>query len=159
MATFHLAQVNIAKAKAPLDSPVMKGFTDQLDYINNLADNSPGFVWRLQTDEGDATDISVFDDELIIINMSVWQSYEDLKRYIYSGEHLTVLKQKKAWFDKLEGSHLALWWIPAGYIPTVTEGRQALELLDTRGSTEKSFTFAKPYPAPDFALKKGCVDA
>ena len=149
MAKFHLAQVNIAKAKGPMDSPVMKGFVDQLDYINDLADNSPGFVWRLQTEEGDATDISVFDDELIIINMSVWQSHEDLKRYVYSGEHLTVLKQKKDWFDKLPGSHLALWWIPAGAIPTVTDARQALERLNAQGPTEQSFTFASPYPAPE----------
>ncbi|KEI71075.1 DUF3291 domain-containing protein [Endozoicomonas elysicola] len=149
MARYHLAQVNIAKAKGPMDSAVMKGFVDQLDYINQLADNSPGFVWRLQTEEGDATDISVFDDELIIINMSVWQTYEDLKQYVYSGEHLSVLKQKKDWFDKLPGSHLALWWIPSDTIPTVEEGKQALESLDTQGPTEKSFTFARPYPAPE----------
>ncbi len=149
MATFHLTQVNIAKAKGSMDSPVMKGFVDQLDYINQLAENSPGFVWRLQTEEGDATDISAFEDELIIINMSVWQTYDDLKQYVYSGEHLSALKQKKDWFDKLEGSHLALWWIPAGSIPTVEDAKQALALLDTQGPTEKSFTFAWPFPAPE----------
>ncbi|WP_066017738.1 DUF3291 domain-containing protein [Endozoicomonas atrinae] len=149
MAAFHLAQVNIAKAKGPMDSPVMKGFVDQLDYINQLAENSPGFVWRLQTEEGDATDISAFEDELIIINMSVWQTYEDLKQYVYSGEHLRVLKQKKDWFDKLRGSHLALWWIPAGTLPTVEDAKQSLTLLDTQGPTEQSFTFARPYPAPE----------
>ncbi|WP_419536875.1 DUF3291 domain-containing protein [Endozoicomonas sp.] len=149
MATFHLAQVNIAKAKGSMDSPVMKGFVDQLDYINQLAENSPVFVWRLQTEEGDATDISAFEDELIIINMSVWQTYDDLKQYVYSGEHLSALKQKKDWFDKLEGSHLALWWIPAGSIPTVEDAKQALALLDTQGPTEKSFTFARPFPAPE----------
>ncbi|WP_096085738.1 DUF3291 domain-containing protein [Agaribacterium haliotis] len=145
---FHLAQVNIARAKEPLDHPVMKGFVDQLDYINNLADNSPGFVWRLQTEKGDATELSVFDDELIIINMSVWESYESLKDYVYSGEHLEILKQKKSWFTKVSGSSLALWWVPKGTKPTANDGKRALELLNANGSTEQSFTFARPFAVP-----------
>ncbi|WP_193161500.1 DUF3291 domain-containing protein [Microbulbifer hainanensis] len=145
---FHLAQINIARAQAPLDHPVMKGFVDQLDAINALADRSPGFVWRLQTEEGDATAINVFGDELIIVNMSVWTSLAALKGYVYSGEHLEVLKQKKSWFEKLSGPSLALWWIPAGKQPTVDDGKAALAQLDLKGPTAQSFTFARPFAAP-----------
>lgn len=95
MSKYQLAQVNIAKAKAPLDDPVMKGFVDQLDHINQLAENSPGFIWRLKTEDGDATAIQMFDDPLIIVNMSVWESLEALRNYAYSGEHLTALKSRK----------------------------------------------------------------
>ncbi|MGI9276063.1 MAG: DUF3291 domain-containing protein [Endozoicomonas sp.] len=146
---FHLAQVNIARAKAPLEDPVMKGFVDQLDHINELADNSPGFVWRLQTEEGDATALKLFDDELIILNMSVWESYEALKDYVYSGDHLEVLKSKKQWFEKMPGPALALWWIPAGEIPSVESGKKALESVGVKGATPAAFTFAIPYPVPD----------
>lgn len=145
---FHLAQVNIARAKGPLDSPVMQGFVDQLDRINALADHSPGFVWRLQTEEGDATALQVFEDERIIVNMSVWTSMEALKNYVYSGEHLEVLKNKKSWFEKFTGPVLALWWIPAGTIPSIEDARRALQTLKTRGPSSQVFSFAKPYPEP-----------
>lgn len=145
---FYLAQVNIARAKGPMDSPVMKGFVDQLDRINALADHSPGFVWRLQTEEGDATSLQVFADERIIVNMSVWESLEALKSYVYSGEHLEVLKNKKNWFDKMPGPILALWWIPAGTIPTVDDAKRALETLKTKGPGAAAFSFARPFPAP-----------
>ncbi|SDZ97299.1 DUF3291 domain-containing protein [Microbulbifer marinus] len=145
---FHLAQVNIARAKGPLDSPVMQGFVDQLDRINALADHSPGFVWRLQTEEGDATALQVFEDERIIVNMSVWTSMEALKNYVYSGEHLEVLKNKKSWFEKFTGPALALWWIPAGTIPSIEDARRALQTLKTRGPSSQAFSFAKPYPEP-----------
>ncbi|WP_250458865.1 DUF3291 domain-containing protein [Microbulbifer litoralis] len=146
---FHLAQVNIGRARAPLDSPVMQGFVDQLDAINALADRSPGFVWRLQTEEGDATSLQVFDDERIIVNMSVWESLASLRDYVYSGEHLQVLKDKKQWFEKMPGPTLALWWIPAGSTPTVGDARRALDLLGERGPTAAAFTFARPQPAPE----------
>ena len=105
--TYHLAQVNIARAKAPLDTPAMKGFVEQLEHINQLAEISPGFVWRLQTEDGDATALQVFEDPLIIVNMSVWESYEALKDYVDSGDHLTVLRNKKNWFEKPDAPILA----------------------------------------------------
>ncbi len=150
--SYHLAQVNIATARAPLDNPIMQGFVDQLDAINALADNSPGFVWRLQTDDGDATALQVFDDERIIVNISVWESLDALKTYVYAGDHLTVLKNKKSWFEKMTGPTLALWWIPKGHIPSIDEAKAALETLKARGSSPEAFTFAKPFPAPSTAV-------
>ena len=146
--SYHLAQINIATAKAPLDSPVMKGFVDQLDAINALADNSPGFVWRLQTDDGDATALQVFDNERIIVNISVWESLDALKTYVYAGDHLTVLKNKKSWFEKMAGPALALWWIPEGHIPSIADAKAVLETLKSAGPSPEAFTFAKPFPAP-----------
>ena len=143
----HLAQVNIAKALAPLDAPLMQGFVDQLEHINRLAEASPGFIWRLQTDAGDATALKPFADELIIVNLSVWDSLEALQHYVYSGDHLSVLRDKKQWFEKPRTPILALWWIPAGHIPSVEEAKQALATLIEQGPTPTAFSFAKPFPA------------
>lgn len=148
----HLAQVNIARAKAPLDTPTMKGFVDQLDHINQLAEMSPGFVWRLQTEDGDATALQIFEDPLIIVNMSVWESYEALKDYVYSGEHLTVLRNKKNWFEKPDAPILALWWVPAGQLPTVESAKLALATLREKGASPEAFTFARPFPAPESSV-------
>lgn len=145
---FHLAQVNIAKAKAPLDDPIMQGFVDQLDAINLLADNSPGFVWRLQTDDGDATSIPFSDDDRVIVNMSVWESLEALEKFAYSGDHLAILRQKRNWFEKPVAPILALWWIPAGETPTIAAAKLALDSLQKTGPSQQAFTFAKPFPEP-----------
>lgn len=145
---YHLAQVNIAKAIAPLDNPVMQGFVDQLDHINQLADNSEGFIWRLQTEEGDATALQPFDDPLIIMNLSVWSSLESLKIYAYSGDHLNIMKQKKSWFEKSSEATLALWWLPVGELPTPESARAMLEKLRREGPSQEVFTFAKPYLMP-----------
>lgn len=148
MSQWQLAQLNIGRAVAPLDSPVMAGFTEQLDAINLLAEQSPGFVWRLQSDSGNATDIAYDSDPLLIANMSVWSSLAALRRYVYTGDHLAMLKQRKAWFSKHEGPSQVLWWIRAGHIPTLNEGRAALEILRLNGSTPLAFTFAQPFAAP-----------
>jgi len=142
---YQLAQVNIAKAKAPRDDPVMKGFVDQLDHINQLAENSPGFVWRLQTEEGDATAIQMFEDPLIIVNMSVWESLEALRNYPYSGDHLIALKSRKSWFEKLDMPALTLWWVPAGQRPAIESAKIALEKIRAHGTSPEAFTFAKPF--------------
>lgn len=146
--SYHLAQVNTAKALAPLDAPIMQGFVEQLEHINQLAEASPGFIWRLQTEEGDATALKPFEDELIIVNLSLWDSLEALKDYVYSGEHLTVLRNKKQWFEKPEAPTLALWWVPAGHIPSIEEAKRALARLREQGPTAAAFSFAKPFPAP-----------
>lgn len=145
----QLAQVNIAKAKAPLDDPVMKGFVDQLDHINRLAENSPGFIWRLKTEDGDATAIRMFDDPLIIVNMSVWESLEALQSYVYSGDHLAALKSRKSWFERLDGPTLALWWVPAGRMPAIESAKIALEKIRKHGASSEAFTFAKLFQAPE----------
>ncbi|SEC41724.1 DUF3291 domain-containing protein [Paenibacillus sp. GP183] len=143
---YQLAQINIAKAIAPLDHPTMKGFVDQLDYNNELADKSPGFVWRLQTEDGDATAFKVFDDPLIIVNMSVWESLESLKAYVYFGDHVEAFKKRKNWFEKLDFPSLALWWVPKGQIPKLKSAKEKLELLKLQGPTPNAFTFTRPFP-------------
>ena len=146
---YHLAQVNIAKARAPLDHPLMQGFVDQLEHINALAERSPGFVWRLQTEEGDATSIRVFDDPLIIVNLSLWESVEALKEYVYGGEPLQVLRSKRDWMERLPTPSLALWWLPAGELPDVQMARERLERLRLEGPSPHAFTFARPFPLPE----------
>src|SRR5262252_5185109 len=111
MSALRLAQVNIARMRGALEDPVMRGFVERLEEINALADGSPGFVWRLQTEAGNATYLRPFDDDRILVNMSVWQSVEDLKSYVYGGAHAEVFRQRREWFEKLESPAVALWWI------------------------------------------------
>ena len=144
----HLAQVNIARMNDVLDSPVMAGFVARLDELNALADTSHGFVWRLQTGEGNATYLRPYDDERIIFNLSVWESLEDLRAYVYRSAHVDVLRQRHEWFEAFEGAYLALWWIPAGHQPTVDEAKQRLAHLAARDPTPFAFTFRSPFP-PD----------
>lgn len=145
---YQLAQVNIAKARAALDQPLMQGFVEQLEHINALAERSPGFVWRLQDDSGDATAIQLFDDPLVIVNLSLWQSVAALKDYVYSGEHLAVLRSKREWFAKLPVASLALWWVPAGQLPTLEQAKVALQSVQEHGATAQAFSFAQSFPAP-----------
>ncbi len=145
MTDYHLAQLNIAQAQDTMDSRTMQGFVERLDEINALADHSPGFVWRLQTAEGDATSIQAFDDPLLIVNMSVWTDLESLKNYVYKTNHVELIRDRSAWFHKLTKSHQVLWWVPIGHLPTVEEGKARLQHLDENGSSESAFTFAKPF--------------
>ena len=149
MAAFHLAQVNIGRLRAPLDDPIMEGFRSQLDPINALADRSPGFVWRLQTDEGNATSIRPFDDERMAINMSVWESLEALQHFVYRSAHVGPLRDRTQWFEPIPGPILALWWIPAGHVPTVAEAQDRLRDLSEHGPSPHAFTFRMPFPPPD----------
>ena len=146
---YHLAQVNIARMLAPLDDPLMTGFVARLDEINALADHSPGFVWRLQTEAGNATALRPYEDERILFNMSVWESLEQLKAYVYKSGHTGVMRQRRQWFEKFEGLYVALWWVRAGHLPTVPEAKQRLEYLTEHGESAYVFTFRKPFPPPD----------
>ena len=141
---YHLAQINIAQARDSMASETMKGFVDRLDEINALADKAPGFVWRLQTDAGDATAIQAFDDLLLITNMSVWHDVESLKAFVYRSLHVELIQDRDAWFNKMLNLHLALWWVPAGHIPDIEEGKQRLDHLQQHGPGEFAFTFARP---------------
>ncbi|MCK6623977.1 MAG: DUF3291 domain-containing protein [Anaerolineae bacterium] len=148
---YHLAQVNIGRILAPLDGPLMAGFVARLDEINALADGTPGFVWRLQTEEGNATDLRPYDDDRILVNMSVWESLEDLKAYVYKSAHAEVMRQRRQWFEKFEGMYMTLWWVKAGHIPTVAEAKRRLEYLSEHGPSAHAFTFKQPFPPPDVA--------
>ncbi|WP_022951149.1 DUF3291 domain-containing protein [Leucothrix mucor] len=145
MQDHYLAQLNIAQAIDTMDSATMKGFVDRLDEINALADNSPGFVWRLQTEEGDATTIQAFDDPMLIVNMSVWTDLDALKNYVYKSIHVELIRDRSAWFNKLVTAHQVLWWVPVGHIPTVEEAKAKLQHLEDNGPSEQAFTFAKPF--------------
>jgi len=146
---FHLAQANIARMRAPLESEVMEGFRSELARINALADASPGFVWRLQSEAGDATAIRAFDDPLILFNMSVWASLEALHAYVYRSDHVGPLRKRRAWFEPLAGrASLVLWWVPADHVPTVPEAVERLAWLDARGPSAAAFTFREPFPPP-----------
>jgi Domain of unknown function (DUF3291) len=138
---FHIAQINIGRIKAPLDDRVMTGFVTRLDEFNALADRSPGFVWRLQTVEGNATYFRPFEDERVLLNMSVWKTIETLREYVYRTGHSEMLRQREQWFERLAGTYLALWWVPVGHIPSIEEAKQKLAYLDTYGPTQFAFTF------------------
>lgn len=149
MSGWQLAQINIARFKAPIDSPLIAGFVEMLDPINAIADQSPGFVWRLQTDEGNATSIHAFDDDLILVNMSVWATFEDLDAFVYRTRHHEVFRRRREWTERMVQPYVALWWVPAGTIPTVEEGKRRLELLIERGPTAEAFAFKTRFPAPE----------
>jgi hypothetical protein len=153
MAAHHLAQVNVATLRAPLDGPELARFVAQLEPLNALADQSPGFVWRLQTEEGDATAIRPFEDDRVIVNLSVWASLEALRTFVYATRHLDVMRHRRAWFHRMPDPYLALWWLPAGTIPTVTEARERLELLAANGPTADAFTFRASFPEPADATR------
>jgi hypothetical protein len=145
---FHLAQLNIGRLLAPIDDPRIAGFVEQLTPVNALAESSPGYVWRLQTDDGDATSIHAFDDDLMIVNLTVWESIEALRAFTYTTRHVDVLRRRREWFERLMEAHMVLWWIPAGTRPTVAQAIERLDLLRRDGSTEAAFTFRAPFPAP-----------
>jgi uncharacterized protein DUF3291 len=146
--SFHLAQCNIVKLKAPLDSPVVADFVAALDPINTLADSAPGFVWRLKTEDGDATTIRVFADEQILLNMSVWESVEALKSYVYQSGHKEVLRRRREWADRFVGAQSAMWWIRAGTLLEPTDAVARLEALERLGPSEYAFTFQSLVDAP-----------
>ena len=148
MPEYHLAQINIARMLAPIDNPIMADFVSQLPPINALGDQSPGFVWRLQSESGDATSIKVYDDDMIIINLTVWESVEALREFVYKSAHHGVLRDRKRWFEKFDDSYYALWWIPAGQLPSPEEGKERLDHLREHGDTSYAFSFRKVFPQP-----------
>ncbi len=147
--THHLAQLNIGRIRAPLDSPQLADFVAALPEINALAEESPGFVWRLITPDGaDATTFRPYDDDMIIVNASVWESLEALRRYVFDTLHVTYLRRRREWFEQLGEAYTVLWWVPIGHQPTVAEAVERLELLRAKGSSPQAFTFRDPYPVP-----------
>jgi uncharacterized protein DUF3291 len=151
MSKFHIAQVNIGRMKAALDDPVMAGFVARLDEINALADRSEGFVWRLQGDGGNATYLRPFGDDRILFNMSVWQTVDHLKAYVYRTAHAELIRDRKLWFEKFDAAFVALWWVPVGHVPSVDEAKKRLAHLDANGPSQFAFTFRAIHP-PDEAF-------
>ncbi len=145
---YQIAQINIAQAKADQDSEIMSGFVTRLDEIHTLADNAPGFIWRLETEDGHDGSVSVFNDPLLLINMSVWQDIDSLRAFVYKSIHIELLQDRDAWFDKMGEMHQTLWWIPAGHIPSIQEGKDKLDLIREFGPTAEAFTFGKKFDPP-----------
>ena len=145
MNKYNIAQMNIAQARDAMDSETMKGFVDRLDEINALADSSDGFIWRLMTEEGDATSIQAFEDANVIVNMSTWENIDSLKQYVYKSVHVELIRDRDAWFNKMLNAHQVLWWVPVGHIPTVEAGKERLQHLGDNGPSEFAFSFAKPF--------------
>lgn len=153
MGPHHLAQLNVARFKAPPGDPVIAEFMALLDPINALADEAPGFVWRLQTDAGNATAIHAFeDDDLMLVNMSVWESVEALYAFVYESPHLAVMRRRREWTTRLEEQHLCLWWIERGCTPTVEEAVERLDHLREHGPAPRAFTFKKRFSPDEAAL-------
>ena len=92
----HLAQVNISLPVAPLDSEQLAEFVAALDPVNAVGDAAPGFVWRLQTEDGNATAVRVLDDDRLIVNLTVWTSVEALGDFVFAGDHREVLRRRRA---------------------------------------------------------------
>jgi len=145
---FRLAQVNIARARYPLDDPQMADFMNQLDEINALADKAPGFVWRLEDESGNATNFQPYDDPRIIINLSVWETVEALHEFVYKTAHTEVMRRRYDWFEKPQSSHMALWWTPADEVPSTLDGTSRLLHLGQYGPSASAFTFKERFPAP-----------
>lgn len=146
---YQLAEINVARMiGVNIDDPIMKEFVDNLDKVNNLAENSDGFVWRLKDENNDATSFNPYNDEQVLINISVWEDVESLEKFTYKTFHTDFLKRRKEWFKKYGKVHYALWWIEEGKYPTITEAVEKLEYLELNGPTEAVFSFRTHFPKP-----------
>jgi hypothetical protein len=145
---YQLAQINIALARAPLESELMSGFTQALDEINALAEASPGFVWRFKTESGNATDVRAFPDPRMIVNMSVWTDVPSLKAYVFRSMHGRFFVRRAEWFERMDAPHLAMWWIPKDTVPSLDEAKSRLKTLEEHGETVRAFTFRVPFDPP-----------
>jgi Domain of unknown function (DUF3291) len=148
---YHLAQINIGRAVGPVDGPELADFMELLDPINALADAAPGFVWRMQDESGNNTALRPYDDDRMIVNMSLWESVESLWEFVYKTAHVEIFKRRREWFERFPTQYLALWWIPAGTIPTVDDAKLRLASLDEHGPTPYAFTFKHRF-APEEAV-------
>ena len=148
MSNYHLAQLNIARLLAPIDSPQLADFVANLDRVNALAESSPGFVWRLKDDAGNATALRPLGEDMIV-NMSVWEDVAALHGYVYRSAHIEVMRRRREWFDRMVEAYMVLWWVPKGHIPTVEEAIERLTVLRERGPSADAFTFRKSFAAPD----------
>lgn len=142
---YQLAQLNIGRILGPMDSPTMAGFAARLDDINALADAAPGFVWRLQDEAGNATALRPFEDEWLLVNMSVWESVEHLKEFTYKTAHAEVMRRRREWFEPHTEMYFVLWWVPTGHIPTVERAKERLHHVQQHGETPHAFTFRKSF--------------
>jgi heme-degrading monooxygenase HmoA len=144
----HLAQYNIGRALAPLTDPLLAGFVAEIARINEEAERAPGFVWRLTDETGASSSyVQAYEDERMLINLSVWESIESLRAFTYSDPHVAIFRRRGEWFEPHQGPYLVMWWVPAGHVPTVEEAAERLEHLSENGPTPYAFTFKQSYTA------------
>jgi Domain of unknown function (DUF3291) len=147
--TYQLAEINIARMRGvDINDPIMQEFVDNLDRVNQIAEESPGFVWRLKDDNNNATSLNPYDDEQIIINISVWESIDDLETFMYKTLHADFLKRRKEWFQRFGKVSTAMWWVEAGNYPTLQEAVDQLALLQANGASERVFDFRTKFDRP-----------
>ena len=151
MSRWQLAQVNVAKLTAPLGDPRIADFRNALERINRLGEAQPGFVWRAQGAGFDATDCRVFDDPEILINATVWESLEHLAAFAYRSEHRDFLRRRLDWFEAAAEASVAIWWLPAGRVPSLDDCVERLTHIRAHGPTPFAFDFRTRFPAPDAA--------
>lgn len=151
---YNLAQINIARMLAPLDSPVMKDFVDNLDRINHLAESSNGFVWRLIEDDNSSSAAEVFQDDRIVVNISVWKSIKALFDFTYKSDHKDIFKRRKEWFSNMKEMHMACWYVPQGKYPTPQDGKDRLEYLNKYGESPYAFTLKSNFTPEQASLYK-----
>jgi hypothetical protein len=148
MSAYELAQLNVAIMREPLESPGMADFVANLARINALAEDSAGFVWRLQTEDGDATAMRPMGADTLI-NISVWRDADSLNEYVYKSAHAEIMRRRKEWFERMREAHVVLWWVRRGHRPGTAEAIERLELLRAGGPTQEAFTLRRAFPAPD----------
>ena len=148
MGSHQIAQLNVGRTVAPIDDPRMADFVAWLDGINALAESSPGFVWRLQGDNGNATELKVTDDPRFIINLTMWESVDDLFAFTYRSTHTSVFARRYEWFERWDGPNVVLWWQATGTVPTADEALGRLRHLAEHGPSEAGFTFKQRFLAP-----------
>ena len=153
----HLAQVNVATLRAPMDDPLIADFAAGLDPVNAAGEAAPGFVWRLADDSGNATSIQAFDDPLRIVNLTVWESVEALRAFAFQGLHRDFLRRRAEWFDPTK-SATALWWVPAGRLPTVDDAVRRVAFLDRFGPSPHAFRMVGPAPRPLVVVRTALDD-
>jgi hypothetical protein len=156
---YVLAQVNVGRMREPLDNPLLADFVAALDPVNAAADAAPGFIWRLQTEDGNATSVHAFEWDRaggagVLVNMSVWESVEALAGYVYSGTHRQVLRRRRQWFERMAEAYAALWWIPSGHIPTTDDAERRVRHLREFGITPYAFTLKEHFPPPEVTCSR-----
>jgi len=146
---YQLAEINIAKMKGiNIDDPIMQEFVDNLGVVNELAESSEGFIWRLKDENDHATSFNPYDDEQIIINVSVWKDIPSLEHYVFKTFHTDFLKRRKEWFKSYGKAYTAMWWITAGEYPSLEDAVARLDHLQKEGASAYVFDFRNKHQAP-----------
>jgi GNAT superfamily N-acetyltransferase/heme-degrading monooxygenase HmoA len=142
----HLAQLNIARLRNPIDHPATKEFVDGLEPINALAESSDGFVWRLQTDDGDATSLRPHPDPDVIVNLTLWESPQALQRFVYASAHSEFVRRRQEWFEGMNIVQSVAWWVESDHRPSIDEAFARLAFLQANGGSPYAFrvTATKP---------------